>query len=56
MRLERRKFIKTSLAVGVAMAVPDLLNGLAAGAQTETSFPWQRETPLREAAQSRPNS
>jgi hypothetical protein len=53
MRMKRRNFIKTSLAAGAAMAVPDLLTGLAADAQTEAqTLPWQREMPLREAAQS----
>ncbi|MGA7343722.1 MAG: twin-arginine translocation signal domain-containing protein [Terracidiphilus sp.] len=53
MKMKRRTFIKTSLAVGAAAAVPGLLNGLAANAEVEPrTLPWQREAPLREAAKS----
>ncbi len=53
MKMKRRSFIKTSLAASAALAVPDLLTGLAACAQTELqTLPWQREMPLREAVKS----
>ena len=53
MRMKRRTFIKTSLAASAAAAVPGLLSGLAANAEVESqTLPWQREVPLREAAQS----
>ena len=62
-QMKRRSFIKTSLATGTALAIPDFLTRLAA--QTTSSdalpdaaaaqspvLPWQREVPLREAAKS----
>ncbi len=59
--MKRRNFIKTSLAVGAGLSVPNLLTTLlakpaqpAATASTPASaaLPWQREVPLREAAKS----
>jgi hypothetical protein len=61
--MKRRTFIKASMAIGAAAAVPELLTGLAARAASSSSsspaddansklLPWQREVPLREAAQS----
>jgi hypothetical protein len=61
--MKRRTFIKASMAVGAAAAVPKLLTGLAARAALSGGsspaddansklLPWQREVPLREAAQS----
>jgi len=53
MRIKRRNFIRTSLAAGAAMAVPDLLTGLAANTEPASqTLPWQRELPLREASKS----
>lgn len=53
MRIGRRSFIKASLAASAALAAPNLLNELSATAEAETAtLPWQREMPLREAAQS----
>ena len=61
--MKRRNFIKTSLAVGAGLAVPEFLTSLVAQpmpsvaspiATTDGSatLPWQREMPLREAAKS----
>jgi hypothetical protein len=50
--MKRRNFIKSSLVAGAALAVPDVLTGLAAHAEAEQTLPWQREIPLREAAKS----
>ena len=53
MKMKRRRFIKTSLAAGAAFAVPSVFDGLAAsGEEKPVVLPWQREMPLREAAQS----
>lgn len=49
--IKRRSFIKTSLAVGAALAVPDFLTRVAAKPLSPT-LPWQREISLRQAAQS----
>jgi len=52
MKMRRRSFIKTSLAAGAAIAVPNLLTELATAAVSESpSLPWHREIALREAAQ-----
>ncbi|MGC1460794.1 MAG: hypothetical protein WA802_01250 [Terracidiphilus sp.] len=52
MRMRRRSFIKASLATSAALAVPNLLTDLAATAEgVSPALPWQREMPLREAAQ-----
>jgi len=52
MKMRRRNFIKASLAAGTAFAVPSLLNGVEAAAEAAARpLPWQREIPLREAAQ-----
>lgn len=50
MRMKRRNFIKSSLVAGAALAVPDVLTGLAASADEPQTLPWRREIPLREAA------
>ncbi|MGC1460795.1 MAG: twin-arginine translocation signal domain-containing protein [Terracidiphilus sp.] len=50
--MKRRNFIKSSLVAGAALAVPEVLTGLAANAESEPTLPWQREIPLREAAKS----
>ena len=61
--MKRRTFLKASLAAGAAAAVPELLTGPAARAASSDAeppadapgsqpLPWQREVPLREAAQS----
>jgi hypothetical protein len=53
MRMKRRNFIKSSLATGASLAVPNLVTKLVAAAPVmPQSLPWQREMPLREAAQS----
>ena len=53
MRMKRRGFIKTSLAAGAVFAVPSVFDGLAASSEEKpVVLPWQREMPLREAAQS----
>ncbi|HWY29894.1 MAG TPA: hypothetical protein VNX46_04020 [Candidatus Acidoferrum sp.] len=56
-QIGRRSFIKTSLAAGVALAVPDYLAPLAAqpspaDAKSSPTLPWEREISLREAAKS----
>ncbi|MDB6066799.1 MAG: hypothetical protein JWR26_3007 [Pedosphaera sp.] len=59
--MKRRNFIKTSIAVGAGLTVPDFLTGLAArpsssdrlpsAATTKSpTLPWEHEIPLREAA------
>ncbi|HEX3857809.1 MAG TPA: hypothetical protein VHY30_11005 [Verrucomicrobiae bacterium] len=61
--MKRRKFIKASLTVGAALAVPDFLTKLMgqpsasyvaspASAVPSPTLPWQREISLREAAKS----
>jgi predicted alpha-1,2-mannosidase len=53
MKMKRRNFIKSSLAAGAALAVPDLLTELAVAADAESqTHPLRRETPAREAAKS----
>jgi TAT (twin-arginine translocation) pathway signal sequence len=53
MKIKRRNFIKSSLAAGASLAVPNLVTELAAVAQDmPQGLPWQREIPLREAAKS----
>lgn len=53
MKMKRRSFIKSSLAAGASMAVPNALAELASGDKAESEvLPWQRESPLREAAKS----
>jgi hypothetical protein len=52
--IKRRKFIKNTLALGAAMAMPGTLAKLAAKSRPSTAqaLPWQREMLLREAAKS----
>src|SRR5260221_6410099 len=59
--MKRRSFIKTSLALGAGLAVPNFLTRLTAqplssdaslSAAAAPTLPWQREIPLREAAKS----
>ena len=53
MKMIRRNFIKSSLAAGAAVVVPDLLAELAVTADAESQTdPLQREIPPREAAKS----
>ncbi len=53
MRMKRRNFIKSSLAAGASLAVPNLVTSLSVAAQENPqTLPWQREMPLRDAAQS----
>jgi hypothetical protein len=51
MRMKRRNFIKTSLAAGASLAVPNLVGELAAQSAPDT-LPWKREVSLLEAARS----
>ncbi|MGA3172534.1 MAG: hypothetical protein ABSE62_16145, partial [Chthoniobacteraceae bacterium] len=61
--MKRRKFIKASITVGAGLAVPEFFSRLAAqspapevsppaAAGQSPALPWQREVPLRVAAQS----
>ena len=54
--MKRRTFIKASIAAGAVVAVPELLAPCGAWATADEAesrlLPWQREVPLREAAQS----
>jgi hypothetical protein len=61
--MKRRNFIKTTVAIGASLAVPNLLTRLAAQslpsgaapsavAAKPSTLPWEREIPLREAAKS----
>ncbi|MGA2244615.1 MAG: twin-arginine translocation signal domain-containing protein [Verrucomicrobiota bacterium] len=50
--MKRRNFIKTSVTLGVGLAVPGALTSLAAQPAANllaSKFPWEREMPLREA-------
>jgi hypothetical protein len=51
MRMKRRNFIKSSLAAGASLAVPNLVTELTETAQgAPQSLPWQREISFRGAA------
>lgn len=53
MKIKRRNFLKTSLAAGAALTVPDLLSEIVPAAESRTmALPWEREVALREAAKS----
>src|ERR1700761_9345644 len=54
-QIQRRKFIKNTLALGAAMAMPDFITKAVAhpaAPRIAPALPWQREIPLRVAAKS----
>lgn len=52
--IKRRKFLKTTFALGAAIAMPKFITKTIAGTKLSESavpvLPWEREIPLREAA------